>query len=218
MGLIVDFDGVIDQSKVWPSGSKEASPVATVVSVETLVVGLDWLNEDNIDLFYERSIRCALARGAGPWVLKKWSRIESTYISYDQLRDFLGMRTNAKVLSNDEFDKKCLEYLKETSDRALKKAKEPLVYTVAITIKRLRPFSKLDKNDRRFFWKAHQGNTATKWFEVVEEKGWTEDDIGQDAIRQFDEEYGNILAVREDYQVTVTRIALNQHADKRRLS
>jgi|SRR5262245_7815788 len=171
MGLEVNYDEVADQAAVWRDdpdrpGTRVASPVATVVAVETLVVGLSRLTTINADTFYRRSVLAALARGKGPWVQKPNRPIQSTWVTRRQVLSMVGLQTNAPDLAEADFQARVVKDLHETADRVVRLAQAPDSYQVTVTVSRKDKLAGLCAADRQL-WAGYRGRSRAFHFDVV---------------------------------------------------
>lgn len=95
----------------WGNGEKELSDVTRTLIWDTLVVGLGQVTEQNLD---EWVYRLHIMDLAYPRELR---------ITYQDLVNHIGLRTNASTITLAAFKKKAMNMLDSQAKRAVQKAK-----------------------------------------------------------------------------------------------
>lgn len=207
MGLTVSFDDVkLPDSLIWTTdedGNRQATYTATKMAVECLDVGMPYLNADNAGQFFSRSVQLALARGCGPWVLEKGKPIWTTYITWQQVRSFAGLKTNAPALTDEQFAAKLVDELRKKAHHVVGRCMATPAWRVTLSLTRVKPKSDLLRGDREAFGKRFKGKTRHVDVDVdlVE---YDLDRIKREAVDKFwADGLGGQIRRREDFQLVV---------------
>ena len=166
MTIEVDFSAVtLPESLIWKfgsDGSKETTATATVMALESVAIGMPTLTADNAQKFLLRSSQLSIARGGGPWVLRKNRKLSSTYLTWQQVRSFIGMRTNARDLSDKEFAAVLLHELERSATRYAQATTSSSGYCASLSLRRLCDLRELCQEDRTAFLGGKDVRTATR--------------------------------------------------------
>jgi hypothetical protein len=106
-----------DEREVW-------NPVTEVIVFACMIVGINAITEENVDEFYTRVLMNDRANGGGMLLDKG----ENRSLTYQEISDHIGMRTNASPLSKRKFNGKISRIAREEAHRTLMRTK-----TVAAT-------------------------------------------------------------------------------------
>lgn len=214
MTIEADFDNVVlPQNLIWQAGecgTRKTTATATVMAMESVAVGIPHLTADTARLFLHRSTRLSTVRGRGPWVQRNKKSINATFLTWDQVRSFIGMRTNAEELSDAQFERLLLRELEIAADRFVRLSVEHSGYNVILNVCRLCGLAELSAEDRRAFTggKDFRNNTRTFTVHVASVVVPNMSDVTEEALRLFWEQSG--IKSRERFNVTVNRIERRQ--------
>ena len=102
MALKVDWSGIKDYESVTvleQDGKKITHPITNTLSLGMIAVGLPEYTAKNIDeVIYRYNIQQKIFGGWGPGGM---------FLSEDDIRKHIGMRSNANKLTRKQFMKKC---------------------------------------------------------------------------------------------------------------
>ncbi len=212
MSIEVDYGGVaLPESMIWTRGGDgpaETTATATVMALESVAIGMPVLSAETAPAFLLRSTQLSVARGAGPWVLKNKRPITSTYLTWQQVRSFIGMRTNARNLSDKEFAAVVMEALQRHAQAYARKSTASSGYKVALLLHRLRPLCELSQADRSAFSLGKDYRKATRRVVVrVDVSAASTALLRELALAEFWKgEIGSRIVNRSDFAVEVSGV------------
>ena len=101
MALTFNFEKVKDYKK--KIRSKRGCAVANALVWATMAVGMNEITEKNYKVFYSRL--CAFEHLFGAYFYTAGKTTKPAYITLDEVRNFIGLHTNACRLSASQFER-----------------------------------------------------------------------------------------------------------------
>lgn len=205
--LVADYTAVEDQSLVWPDGPDgQPSLLATIVKNEAAIVGIPNLTDDTVDKFYYRSIMVSRVRGTGPHLTKKGETVDCSYSTYELLLQMRGTYTNAKEMSDAEFNEFCLNWLRDTAERRLQESIRPRNYLAKIRVTRLRPSKELYSTDRALLFNGTPGKVKVFTHSIQKPLRGSIRELGKKALQEFHDIFFNKVEKPDDFEVQLIKL------------
>lgn len=101
------------------AGHWERKPITEALVFATILVGMNEITEQNVGEFFTR-LRI-VERVYGPLLLSRASSPSNRYITYKEVRQFVGLHANAAILTlvpTTRFGRKVMQTLREEAEKA----------------------------------------------------------------------------------------------------